>query len=102
MIDFDALATALGSEQPWDHSPQHVRMTQTVRAAAITRALGDPQSEHIVWIILTDRRQATEFALHGARTIELDTPLDECERRATALNRSANVIALIRSYQSRS
>lgn len=100
VIDFDLLAVAFGSMQPWNHSQPHVRMAQAARAAAIGHALGDPQSDHTVWVILTDRQQATHFALAGARTIVMDTPLDECERRAIAQSRTPEVIEIIRSYRS--
>lgn len=99
VIDLDLLAVAFGSMQPWNHSQAHLRIAQAARAAAIAHALGDPQTDHMVWVVLTEQRQAAQFAVAGAQTIVMDTPLDECERRAVELGRTSAVIDIIRSWQ---
>lgn len=102
VVDFDALAEAFGSGEQWNHRPSHLRAAHVAREAMIACALNDCQTDHTVWVILTDHAQLDRFGLAGARVVEMDTPLDECERRAVRLGRTPQVLQIIRDWRTAS
>lgn len=95
VIDFDAIAQALGSREH-DHPKAHGIVAAAARRAAIGATLSIVGVK--VWVILTHRHQIAEFGLAAAEVLRIDTPLDECERRARAQRRSPRVIDVIRHW----
>ena len=95
VIDFDAIAVAVGSPEAHDHAKQHLLVAHAAREAAIARVLRDNVP---AWIVLTSRSQLDQFGLSGAKTHVMPTSIDECERRAIADGRTQNVLALIRGW----
>lgn len=83
IVDFDALAVALGSETFHDHTPEHVPATRAARAAAIETVLAD-QPARGAWIVDTapTRSMLARYRRAGAHLVVVDPGLDECLRRA--------------------
>lgn len=82
VIDYDALAVALGSPDTHDHPDSLRPVIVAAWAAALAEARRQPGH---VWLIrvfpdTTDRATATD-------TVTLDVPADECKARAIAANR---------------
>ena len=89
VIDFDAIARALGSTEDHDHDPHLREITAAAWAAAVKRTLD--YARHRVWIIdsrpLPARRQDYDQA--GARYVHLTADSAELHRRVEADGRSS-------------
>ena len=89
VIDYDAIAVALGSPDSHNH-PEHIRVvTAHVRRHAITAALMRHRDGFRVWLIQTSLTPVTmdRYMREGAEIIVIDTPLVECHNRVTKLGR---------------
>lgn len=100
VIDFDALAVALGSRERYDHSKAHLAVAHAAREAAVERALRSVSPPARIFVILSTFSQLAQFGLSGVPTHVMETSLDECERRAVAAGRTAAVLDMIRHWRS--
>ncbi len=85
IVDFDALAVALGSETFHDHTPEHVLAARAARSAAIDVLLADQlAAARGAWIVDTapTRTMLARYRRAGAHLVVVDPGLDECLRRA--------------------
>ena len=98
-VDFDSLATALGSDQPHD-APDEVRSAAfAARSAVVAPALsGDAKTDY--WVIHTNPtdEQAASYERAGADFVSLDPGMDECLRRAADDDRPARTADAIRAW----
>lgn len=95
VIDFDAIASALGSGQDHEHDEVYRTVALAARKAAIEAAV---RTRARVWVILTFQRQIDQFHLHPATTHVMSTALAECERRAIDQARSDHTLEVIRTW----
>jgi len=103
VIDYDALAVCFGSRAPTGHGhAQHFTvLAQRTRGLAISLAL-QAAREHGCDVLIVDssppqsRRDA--YAAAAATTVLLDTPVDECHRRADTAGRPAEWHDLIDTW----
>lgn len=98
-VDFDALAQALGSDQPHD-APDDVRSAAfAARSAVVALALsGDAKADY--WVIHTSptAEQAAAYEASGAEFVALDPGVDECLRRAVDDGRPARTVDAIHAW----
>jgi 5-methylcytosine-specific restriction endonuclease McrA len=98
VLDWDALAQALGSPHPWQHPPALRPFIAEARDAALAR-LDRAHNLSAAWIIATAPRQADRDRLApGASVVLLATPEDECVRRARRDGRPADTIEAIEAW----
>lgn len=92
IVDYDALAVALGSPDSHDH-PETLRpYVLQAREAVLERVTRDPKLRR-VWLI---QSSPTVAQLAGAtRSVTMDTSREECHRRADAARRPARWHELI-------
>lgn len=98
VIDFDAIAQALGSTSAHDHPPWLREITAAAWAAAVRRATDYPR--HRTWIIdsrPTPARQQ-DYARAGAKIVALTADAAELHRRADADGRPAAAHAAIDEF----
>lgn len=97
VIDFDAIAQALGSLDGHDHDPRIREITAAAWSAAVeyagTRA----------WVIDSRPTRIRQFAYQRARAriVKLDAPADELHRRADAGSRSSEAHKRIDEWTAR-
>lgn len=93
VIDYDALAVALGSPDTHDH-PEHLRPVVTATwVAAITEAR---RSDNRVWLVRVNP-SATDLAT-ATDVVTLDVPAEECKRRARLAGRPESWAAAIDAW----
>jgi len=92
VIDYDALAVALGSPDTHDHPKQLVPYIMQARDAVIDRIQRDRTLKQ-AWLIRT-RPRPSDLAI-ATEHIALDTPREECLRRAIAAGRPTATITLL-------
>lgn len=99
VVDWDALAQALGSPHPWDHPAALTPFIAEARDA-VTARLGRSHQVERAWLIATAPRDADRqrLAPAGASVVVLATEEDECVRRARHDNRPAGTIGAIESW----
>ncbi|MFD0344020.1 AAA family ATPase [Streptomyces sp. NPDC127117] len=99
VVDWDALAQALGSPHPWGHPAPLTPFIAEARDA-VTARLARSHAVERAWIIATAPRQAdrARLAPHGAAVVVLATPEDECVRRARHDGRPGGTIEAIESW----
>lgn len=98
IVDYDKLATALGSPNPHD-APKAIRQCAfDAREAAIERVLDGVDAD--AWIIHTQPKAdwLADYKAAGAEVVDLDPGLDECLARAAANDRPAWTEQAIRDY----
>jgi hypothetical protein len=95
IVDFDLIAQALGSGRTHEHDPQFMAVAQASRQSAVAAALGTAAR---VWVVLTYRRQIGPLGLSEATVVVMDTPIDECVRRAVTNRRSKHTLQVIRAW----
>lgn len=99
LVDFDALAQALGSGRPHD-APDEVRSAAfAARSAVVALALsGDAKADY--WVIHTNPtdEQAAAYEAAGSEFVALDPGVDECLRRAADDDRPARTTDAIRAW----
>lgn len=89
IVDFDALAVALGSTDPHAHDPRLREITAAAWAAAVDRlTTGYPGTR--AWIVDSKPTRMRQLAYQRARAkiVKLDAATDELHRRADSDNRS--------------
>lgn len=89
VVDFDALAQALGSPSPWDHPPA-IAAAAHAAYRAVLRELPELVDEGNVWVVQARMTPGSRYGWQrrGARIVELDAEPAELHRRATAQGRS--------------
>jgi 5-methylcytosine-specific restriction endonuclease McrA len=99
VVDWDALAVALGSPHPWDHPAPLTPFIAEARDA-VTARLARSHGVERAWIIATAPRDADRrrLAPEGATVVVLATDEDECVRRARQDSRPAGTIDAIESW----
>lgn len=99
VVDWDALAQALGSPHPHDHPSVLVPFIAEARDAVVAR-LERRHNVDRVWIIATAPRAAdrARLAPDGARVVLLATAEDECVRRARHDGRPAGTIEAVETW----
>ncbi|MCM2580457.1 AAA family ATPase [Streptomyces meridianus] len=98
VIDWDALAVALGSSHGHDHPPA-LRPFIAEARDAVTARLDRAHNLTAAWIIATAPRQSDRERLApGADVVLLATPEDECTRRARRDGRPHGTIEAIESW----
>ncbi|WP_326659602.1 AAA family ATPase [Streptomyces sp. NBC_00385] len=99
VVDWDALAQALGSPHPWDHPAPLTPFIAEARDA-VTARLGRSHAVENAWLIATAPRDADRqrLAPAGATVVVLATDEDECVRRARQDSRPAGTIEAIESW----
>lgn len=103
IVDFDALAVALGSTDPHDHDPRLREITAAAWAAAIDRlTIGYPGAR--AWIVDSRPTRMRQFAYQRARAkiVKLSAAADELHRRAGEDSRSADAHRRIDEWTARS
>lgn len=98
VVDFDRIASALGSQRP-HAAPGAVReVAFAARRAAITRVLGGVEAD--AWIIHTSPwpGQMARYADAGAEIVLLDPGIEECLARAEADGRPEGTADAIRAW----
>lgn len=98
VIDYDAIAVALGSPDSHDHPKSLVPYILHARDALLTR-IADKRPTTDVWIITTTPRP-NEVAL-ADEIIHLDTDAATCKARALAAGRPARWTRLIEDLATR-
>lgn len=96
VIDYDAIASAIGADgDTHDHHPVLHGITLHACDAIFRRALRD---HHIagIWLIRSKPR-GSDLAM-ATELVVLDTPLEECYRRAVAADRPERVLELIEGW----
>lgn len=96
IIDFDALAVALGSPDSHDHSSEIMPVATAAWAAALAEARRHTATVWLVRVFPTP----TDLAL-ASEAITLDVPADECKRRADAEGRPAAAVRVIEAWHDR-
>ena len=88
VIDMDALAVALGSDVTHGHDPRVLPFILAARDGVLDR-MGRPNDVGRVWVIrcAPTNRERREWA--QATVVVLETPVDECKRRAVKAGRPA-------------
>lgn len=89
VVDFDAIAQALGSHAGHDHDPRLREITAAAWSAALDRLVtGYPAMR--AWIVDSrpTRPRLTAYQRAGARIVTLTAPADELHRRADADGRT--------------
>lgn len=89
VIDYDALAVALGSPVDHDHDPALIPFITEARDALLRRAVRRSDLDTI-WIVTT-----AHTVPQADDTITLDTSRAECRRRARQAGRSSDTLAAI-------
>lgn len=102
VIDYDAIAQALGAPDGHDHDPRLSEITAAAWSAAVARLVtGYPAST--AWII--DSRPTTDrqfrYRRARAKIISLAAPADELHRRADADGRSSDAHRRITEWTAR-
>ncbi|MGY3341192.1 5-methylcytosine-specific restriction endonuclease McrA [Streptomyces filamentosus] len=99
VVDWDALAQALGSPHPHDHPRQLTPFVAEARDAIVAR-LARRHDVARVWIIATAPRDSdrARLAPEGARVVLLATDEDECVRRARHDSRPGGTIEAIETW----
>ncbi|MFH9957323.1 AAA family ATPase [Streptomyces roseolus] len=99
VVDWDALAQALGSPHPHDHPRSLVPFVAEARDAVVAR-LERRHDVARVWIIATAPRGSdrARLAPEGARVVLLATDEDECVRRARQDGRPAGTIEAVETW----
>ena len=100
-VDFDELATALGSDSPHDAPDEIKSAAFAARTAVIDRALSG-QANADYWVIHTSPsdEQMAAYEEAGADITTLDPGIDECLRRASDDGRPARTEQVIRDWYS--
>lgn len=96
VIDFDALAVALGSPDSHDHPPELMSVTTAAWAAALAEARRHTAKVWIVRVFPTP----TDLAL-ASETVTLDVPAEECKRRAQEAGRPEAAVGVIDVWHDR-
>lgn len=94
VIDYDALAVALGSPSTHDHPDALRPFVLEARDAAVARVSRTPGTT--AWLI-KGQPTVDERAM-ASRVVMLDVPADECKRRAEADGRPARWAGLIDAW----
>ena len=101
VIDFDALAYALGAESHHCTDGNIKAVARAARAAAIDYVVAHNYSAWVIHSFPSDD-QIRWYEAHGARFVELDPGYEECMRRARADNRpSWTQGAIMKWYKTR-
>jgi hypothetical protein len=89
IVDFDAIAQALGSQVEHGHGNAHWKVAIEARDAAITAAVGCHEKGARAWIIDSRPTQAKRdwYRRHGGRIVDLAADAAELHRRADAAGR---------------
>lgn len=95
VIDWDAIAQALGSPSTHDHPPHLVPFVAEARDAVIAR-LARPSDAAAAWLIKTNPT-ADEYAA-AASVVTLDPGVDECLARAHRDGRPQHTLDGIRTW----
>lgn len=105
LVDFDALAVALGSPgrdgQGHGHPDHIVPIVQYARGVIIRQAVQAATRDGIDVVIVDsspNQRRRDLYAEHHADLVLMDTPLDECHRRADAAGRPSEWHDLIDTW----
>lgn len=99
VVDYDALCVALGSGDSHDH-PRAVRRLATVARDAVLRRIGSGRGlRGTAWVIATDPDEGLRGLAH--EEVELQTPMEECIRRARAAGRPGEWVQYIEDHFSR-
>ena len=91
IVDYDAIAVALGSPDSHDH-PEHIKAAaRDARQAAIKQGIGAHHSGFSVWIIdgAPNAGRRRWYRRHGADIVELGASREELHRRARDAGRPA-------------
>lgn len=91
VIDYDAIAVALGSPDSHDH-PEHIKAAaRAARQAAIKQGIGAHHAGHTVWIIDSSPNPGRRrwYHRHNAQIINLTAPRDILHARAREAGRPA-------------
>jgi predicted kinase len=102
VIDFDALAVALGSTSPHDHDPRLREVTAAAWSAAVDRLTnGYPGAR--AWIVDSRPTRTRQSAYQQARakTVRLDASPAELHRRASADGRNQDAHRRIDEWTAR-
>jgi hypothetical protein len=98
IVDFDQIALALGSTDPYTYPAGLAEVAHAVRKAAVDRVLAGIESD--AWVIHTcpepDRLEAYQKA--GAEFVMLDPGPEECIRRALEDGRPAGTVDVIEEW----
>lgn len=95
VIDWDAIGVALGSTEEHRHHPALMPFIAEARDALLARLLTRENDIAHAWIITTGN--TAEMIYH--ERIVMDTPVDECLRRADADGRTEDVKQAIRDWR---
>lgn len=98
IVDFDVLATALGSQSRHDAPKAIADVTFAAREAAIDKVVDDVEAD--AWIIHTQPQKEwiAEYRAAGAEFVEVDPGLDECLKRAEGDDRPEGTADVIRDW----
>lgn len=101
VIDFDAIARALGSPAGHGHEHHYRTVASEARHAAIAAAITCHQAGHRAWIIDAQPgdRRLCQYQAAGARMVSLTASPVELHRRADADGRPASCHAAIDQWQ---
>lgn len=100
VVDYDAIAAALGSADSHDH-PASLRPFICEARDAVLARLNRPHDATHTWLIQGAPTPAERHGYLGARVVVLATEASECKRRAQAAGRPARWHDLIDEWWSR-
>lgn len=86
VVDFDAIAQAIGSPVSHDHSPYHVEVARRARRRIIDSTLGSEPADLTVWIVDTAPSvyALNQYVRAAAHFRVVDPGVDVCLSRALA------------------
>lgn len=93
VVDWDALAVALGSPDRHQH-PSYLKPYVRAARDAVYRSLVRCPVPGVVWVISCDPP-----AVHVHETVVMTTPVDVCLDRAQEAGRTAEVMSAIELWQ---
>ena len=99
VVDYDALAVALGAGDTHDHPKALYPFVLAARDTVLRQIAAEECKLRRAWVIRCDPTQA-DYDL-ASRVVALDTPADECKARARADGRPAKWPALIDAWHAR-
>ena len=103
VVDYDALADALGNRHPHEARGEVRDAAFAARASVIERALagGGGDADHYVIHTSPSEGQLAAYEAAGADVVTLDPGMDECLRRAGEDGRPARTAQVIREWYER-
>lgn len=98
VVDFDAIARALGSPHEHRHEVPHMKLTLSARQAVVRRFVR-LDGDYTLWLIVTSVRQLADVGVQTSRIHVMTTPVDVCLAHADADGRSERVKDVIRTWR---